>query len=227
MHNTIWCPIYIPSFMIIGSVVSEELRWQDFGTDGRTDRRTDGVTALLDLLSPSAPQVKKHPKYLIFGERLLLNVAGGTSERMIHHLVWERTVNVTGGKRKKHSKGPPLWTLNMQYKENSRDAIGQLTSNTVNRHSQMLWIGKNIQSIFNEQVVFKPYRTRKHGNIDRKEDIRRMVKTLQPLHYISQEEGRAFKGFESFTPIKGVRFPKKFKECFIRHLKKTCQPAGT
>ena len=28
MHNTIWCPIYIPSFMKIRSVVSEELRWQ-------------------------------------------------------------------------------------------------------------------------------------------------------------------------------------------------------
>ena len=46
--------------MIIGSVVSEELQWQDdFETDGRTDGRTDnGVTALLDLLSPSAMQVK-------------------------------------------------------------------------------------------------------------------------------------------------------------------------
>ena len=44
MHNSIWSPIYIPSFMKIGSVVSEELRWQDFGTDGRTDRRTDGRT---------------------------------------------------------------------------------------------------------------------------------------------------------------------------------------
>ena len=42
MHNYIWCPIYIPSFMIIGSVVSEELQWQDFGTDGQTDGRTDG-----------------------------------------------------------------------------------------------------------------------------------------------------------------------------------------
>ena len=28
--------------MIIGSVVSEELRRQDFGTDGRTDGQTDG-----------------------------------------------------------------------------------------------------------------------------------------------------------------------------------------
>ena len=41
MHNYIWCPIYIPSYMIIGSVVSEKLRWQDFGTDGRTDGRSD------------------------------------------------------------------------------------------------------------------------------------------------------------------------------------------
>ena len=41
MHNTIWCSIYIPSFMINGSVVSEELQWQDFGTDGRTDGRSD------------------------------------------------------------------------------------------------------------------------------------------------------------------------------------------
>ena len=30
----------------------------DRQTDGRTDGQTDGVTALLDLLSPSATQVK-------------------------------------------------------------------------------------------------------------------------------------------------------------------------
>ena len=44
--------------MIIGSVVSEELRRQDFGTDGQTD----GVTALLDLLSPLATQVINRAK---------------------------------------------------------------------------------------------------------------------------------------------------------------------
>ena len=41
MHNYIWCPIYMQSFMIIGSVVSEELRWQGFGMNGRTDGRSD------------------------------------------------------------------------------------------------------------------------------------------------------------------------------------------
>ena len=33
-------------------------RFWDGRTDRRTDRQTDGVTALLDLLSPSATQVK-------------------------------------------------------------------------------------------------------------------------------------------------------------------------
>ena len=76
MHNYIWCPIYIPSNMIIGSVVSEKLRWQDFGTDGqtfgRTDRQTDGVTALLDLLSPSAVQVKTWNLCKNFGPSILI-----------------------------------------------------------------------------------------------------------------------------------------------------------
>ena len=52
-------------------------------------------------------------------------------------------MNVTGGKRKKNiPKDLHCEHLNMQYKENSRDASGQLTSNTVNRQSQMLGIGK-------------------------------------------------------------------------------------
>ena len=39
MHNYIWCPYYLPSFMKFCSVVSEELRWQTvWRTDGQTDR---------------------------------------------------------------------------------------------------------------------------------------------------------------------------------------------
>lgn len=43
---------------------------------------------------------KNHPKYFIFGHRLLANLAGAASEQLKHHLIWERTVNVTGGKAK-------------------------------------------------------------------------------------------------------------------------------
>jgi hypothetical protein len=39
MHNYIWCPYYLPSFVKFYSVVSEELRWQTvWRTDGQTNR---------------------------------------------------------------------------------------------------------------------------------------------------------------------------------------------
>lgn len=163
---------------------------------------------------------KNHPKYSIFGHRLLANLPGVASEQLKHHFVWERTVNVSGGKAKNIQKDLHCKHLNMLYKENSGDAGGQLTTNTISRHSQMLGIGKRIQDIFHEQVVFKPFHTRKHGNIDRQDGIIRMIKTLQPMSYFKSKPGRTFKGFETFTIVNGVRFPKKFKERPLRHLKK-------
>lgn len=74
----------------------------------------------------------------------------------------------------------------------------------------MLGIGKNIQDIFNEQVVFKPFHTRKHGDIDRKGDIR-MIKKCLTLKANQKDLSRGLKH--------GVRFPKKCKERLLRHLK--------
>lgn len=39
------------------------------------------------------------------------------------------------------------------------------------------------------------------------------------MSYFKSKPGRAFKGFETFTTVNGVRFPKKFKERLLRHLK--------
>ncbi|KAK3611122.1 hypothetical protein CHS0354_007381 [Potamilus streckersoni] len=73
---------------------------------------------------------KNHPKYLIFGLRLIANIAGATSERLKHALIWERTVNLKGGKRKNIPKDLHCEHLNREYKESSRDAGGQLTTDT-------------------------------------------------------------------------------------------------
>jgi hypothetical protein len=43
MHNYIWCPYYLPSFMKFCWVVSEELHWQ---TVWQTDRWTDGTRTI-------------------------------------------------------------------------------------------------------------------------------------------------------------------------------------
>jgi hypothetical protein len=63
LHNYIWCPYYLPSFMKFCSVVSEELRWQlcdgqtDRGTDGRTDRHSK--VCFIPWPSPSYRQQRK------------------------------------------------------------------------------------------------------------------------------------------------------------------------
>lgn len=167
---------------------------------------------------------KNHPKYFIFGHHLLLNLAGATSQRLQHSLLWERTVNVSGGRRKNIPKDLHCEHLNREYKQNSRTAGGQLTDETVNRYSQMLGIGKIIAKVFEEQVVHKVTRTRKHAADDRKADVKHMVKILQPQKLFQYEIGRVFKGFEDFKIVKGVRLPRKFKERLAKHQeKKACE----
>lgn len=39
------------------------------------------------------------------------------------------------------------------------------------------------------------------------------------MSYCKSKPGRALKGFETFTTVKEVRFPKKCKERILRHLK--------
>lgn len=159
-----------------------------------------------------------HPKYFIYGVRLLANVAGATSERVKHNLTWERTVNVAGGKRRNMPKDLHCEHLNREYKENSRDAGGQLTENTVNRHSQMLGIGRKITNIFEEQVAFTSTHTRKHTSVDRRKDVSHFIKSVKPQDLLQNKIGRAFVGFEEFKVSKVSRFPKKFKERLLKHV---------
>lgn len=78
----------------------------------------------------------------------------------------------------------------------------------------MLGIGKHIQGIFNEQVVYKPFHTRKHGDIHRKGDIIRMIKNCNQCLTLKANQEELSRGLKH-----GVRFPKKCKERLLRHLK--------
>ena len=148
---------------------------------------------------------KKHPKYFIYGHRLLVNLAGATSERIKHNLIWERTVNVKGGKRRNIPKDLHCEHLNREYKENSKRSGGQLTEETVARHSQMLGIGKVINEIFEEKVVGKPSHTRKHAKVNRKPDILRMVRNLHPERLCRSEIGwSSLTAFEEFSVVRGL-----------------------
>ncbi|CAC5398328.1 unnamed protein product [Mytilus coruscus] len=161
-----------------------------------------------------------HPKYLIYAHRLLINVAGATSPRLREQLIWNRTVNVEGGARKNIPKDLHCEHLNRQNKENCRDAGGQLTQATIDRHSQMLGVGKMIKKVYQEQVVESHIKFKRHNTPDTDADVRHLTKTLQPLHLFNFQAGRSFNGFENSKTSKGVTFPRKFKERLIRHTNK-------
>ncbi|KAL3854926.1 hypothetical protein ACJMK2_014161 [Sinanodonta woodiana] len=161
---------------------------------------------------------KNHPKYLIYGLRLIANIAGATSERLKHALIWERTVNLKGGKIKNIPKDLHCEHLNREYTESSRNAGGQLTTDTINRHSQMLGVGKAIYHLFDENVICRPFNNRKTGKINRKKDILRMVQTLKSQNLVRYQSGRVFKGFEDLKVVSGVKFPQKFKERLMKHV---------
>ena len=210
----------VDKFRDIRNEYSKHLVWRGLNDIARHDavKENDGLRMIrhwkFDLFQYYE---NNHPKYLIFGERLLANVAGAASARIKHQLIWERTVNVKGGQMRNIPKDLHCEHLNMEYKLNSRSSIGQLTEKTVARHSQMLGLGKILNDVFQEQVVSRQY-TRKHGKVDRTADVERMVKSLHPLRIFRHKAGRGLKGFEDFKIIKGVRQPKKFKQRLIKHL---------
>ena len=60
-----------------------------------------------------------HPKYIIYGVRLLCNVSGAASARLRHQLMYNRTVNMTGGAGKNVEKDLHCEHLNNRYKGES------------------------------------------------------------------------------------------------------------
>ena len=81
---------------------------------------------------------KGHPKYFIFGHRLLTDVGKALPEDLAFQLLWNRTVNVRGGKGKNVAADLHMEHLNKRYKESIKSAGGNLTNQTIARHSQML-----------------------------------------------------------------------------------------
>lgn len=81
----------------------ERLLWTGLNNMARHDavKENDGPRMIIHLKFDMFEFYEKnHPKYFIFGHRLLANLTGAASEQLKHHLIWERTVNVNGGKAK-------------------------------------------------------------------------------------------------------------------------------
>ena len=91
---------------------------------------------------------RSHPKYFIFGLHLLANVAGATSERIKHNLIWERTVNVRGGVRKNIPKDLHCEHINKEYKENSRSCQRPVNGGNCRPSQPTYWCWKGNRQTF-------------------------------------------------------------------------------
>ncbi|XP_069114331.1 LOW QUALITY PROTEIN: uncharacterized protein [Argopecten irradians] len=195
---------------------SVRLIWRGLGQMVRRDaiRENDGERMIthwkFDLLQFYE---KHHPKYFLICYRLLLAINGGVSKRLQHQLIWNRTVNPHGGKAKNIAMDLQMEYFNKEYKESVKDASGQLTDDTVARHSQMVSVGKTLGSIYSTQVAGMSDRTiHKSGSVNLQKELDSFVELLQAEDLFSTIPGRKHQSFPEIdldlypnTPPKAVR----------------------
>ena len=113
--------------------------------------------------------------------------------------------------------------VNMQYKENSRDAGGQLTSNTVNRHSKKTFRVSSMSWLFSRLTIQESM-----GTLTGKRTFVEWLRLCNHSIILVRKKGGLSKALKVLHRSMESAFQKKFKERLMRHLKKkTCQPAGT
>ena len=77
-----------------------------------------------------------------------------------------------GGKGKNIAADLHMEHLNKQFKESNKSSGGQLTEDTLARHSEMLGLQHVLSDMFNEQLASaKPKYTRKKGAADISNEI--------------------------------------------------------
>uniref|UniRef100_A0A8W8IKI6 Zinc finger PHD-type domain-containing protein n=1 Tax=Magallana gigas TaxID=29159 RepID=A0A8W8IKI6_MAGGI len=158
-----------------------------------------------------------HPKYVLLGHRLLAGVSGWLPERLAMDSMWNRTVNLAGGPGRNLECDIVNEFLNKEFKESLKDAGGNLTEETVHRHSQMAGsLGRVIDKVYAESVEAPLSEFIRKGNTNFTRDLELFVKLLLPEHFFRHSPGRHFKSYQDFSFSIEAKHPEKLK-------KKLCQ----
>jgi deoxyhypusine synthase len=146
---------------------------------------------------------------------LLLNMSGGPSERLAPQLVWNRTVNINGGRGRNVSKDFYNEVINKKYKENSKVSSGQLTDETNKRHSQLLGIEEDFMQFYNENVVETLYKkVRKRGESTSKNELKHLYEMLIAEDVFSKKL-RKCPGFDNIAHTTACKKPHLMKKKLI------------
>ncbi|KAH3872152.1 hypothetical protein DPMN_035366 [Dreissena polymorpha] len=159
-----------------------------------------------------------HPKYFLVCHQLLSAINGAVSPRLQQTLIWNRTVNPNGGLGKNMEMDLQMEHYNKQYKESVKDAAGQLTQDTIARHSQMVGIGKLIRQVYEKQVSGgRKSGVQSKSDIHRDSDIKEFVVMMKDEKVFSTLPGRNHPSFPDITlNLYPKTQPKPFKARLVR-----------
>ncbi|XP_055958831.1 uncharacterized protein LOC130014046 [Patella vulgata] len=144
---------------------------------------------------------RHHYKYVINAHRLIASISGWHPERLRQDLIWNRAVNLSGGPGRNPEADLVNELLNKEFKESLKDAVGNLTPETVARHSQLVGhMRKELNRIYMEQMAeAKIQKQTKHYKSKFDEDINKFVEILKDENLFSSIPGRQFKSFKNFS----------------------------
>nr|XP_022309155.1 uncharacterized protein LOC111114903 [Crassostrea virginica] len=155
-----------------------------------------------------------HPKYVLLGHRLLAGVSGWLPKRLAMDSQWNRTVNLAGGPGRNLPGDLVNEFLNKVFKESLKDAGGNLSEETIYRHSQLAGrMGKMIDK------AYLPESARdfiKHTAVSMTKDLQLFVKLLHTERFFVKSPGRSFKSYPDFHFSVASKFPQKFKQKIVQ-----------
>ncbi|KAK3103574.1 hypothetical protein FSP39_020297 [Pinctada imbricata] len=198
--------------------------WRGIGEMARSDaiKENDGTRMIIHWKC-DMPEFYEmnHTKYFIFAFRLLTAVNGGSSPRLARQVTWNRTVNVSGGVGKNIEMDLHMEHMNRDYKESIKSAGGQLTQQTIERHSQMVGVGRLFDKEFDKNVSCRKTGHRKAGGANRETDLYHLVRALLSNNCVEEvNEARQHTGFPHFILNNDISNPLAFKKRIFKHKKK-------
>ncbi|OWF48543.1 Chromatin modification-related protein png2 [Mizuhopecten yessoensis] len=142
---------------------------------------------------------KKHPKYVILAHRLLCATHGWLPEKVREELIWNRTVNYSGGVGRNLPMDLMNELLNRLFKDQLESAKGRYTDETIQRCDQIIGpLGESLDEIFDERVIENElYRHRRRAK-NRDSNVQKLVNSLLSEDLFKTISGRKFKAYAGF-----------------------------
>ncbi|XP_062602465.1 uncharacterized protein LOC134264190 [Saccostrea cucullata] len=163
---------------------------------------------------------RHHPKYVVLAHRLLAGIEGWLPERLRMDSIWNRTVNLTAGPGRNMEADIVNEFLNKEFKDSLKDAGGNLTVETVARHSQMVGsFGKTLDKIFMEAADLNFRDFTKHESDKFSSDLPHFVKLLHKENFFKVVPDRSFHAFQNFSFDVNALFPERLQKKLVQRSK--------